>query len=77
MDETRAVARLPQLDIEIVHRRDENAELLAVQLRAMPDLAAAAAWLDPRRSLVFWASLNPWLALNPWLRAALLPPPRS
>ena len=82
VDETRAVARLPHLDIEIRHRKlpEEGAELLSVTLRATPDLGTAAALLDPfrladpRRLVAAWCSFNPWLA---WLRLAGVGPARS
>jgi hypothetical protein len=61
MDETRATARLPHLDVEIVHRRlpEEQAEQLAISLRASPSFEAFAHTLDAQA--VFW----PWLAANP------------
>ena len=48
-EDTRAVARLPNLEIEIRHRHDpeEGAEVLAVTLKATPSFDAAAAWLSP------------------------------
>ena len=63
MDETRAVARLPHLDIEIVHRRleGEQAEHLAISLCATPSFAAFQRHLEAHTP--FW----PWLALNPFL----------
>jgi len=63
MTETRAVARLPNLDIEIRHRRlpDEDAEQLAISLRARPSFEAFARFYGT--SVPLW----PWLALNPWL----------
>ena len=53
MDETRAVARLPHLDIEIVHRRleGEQAEHLAISLRATPSFAAFRRHLEAQVSL--------------------------
>ena len=76
-DDTRAVAKLPNLEIEIRHRKaaDEGAEYLSVCLRATPDLAAVAAWLDPFAVMRAWVSLNPWLAL--WAAAAGRPLPAS
>ncbi len=61
MDETRVTARLPHLDVEIVHRRlpEEQAEQLAISLRASPSFAACARYLDAQA--MFW----PWLAANP------------
>ena len=63
-EDTRAVARLPNLEIEIRHRHDpeEGAEVLAVTLKATPSFDAAAAWLGPLRFLETAAALNPWLA---------------
>jgi hypothetical protein len=63
MDETRATARRPHLDVEIVHRRlpESDAEQLAISLRASPSFAAFARQLESQAA--FW----PWLALNPWL----------
>ena len=42
MDETKAVARLPNLDIELRHRRvpEEAAEYLSISLRAVPSFRA-------------------------------------
>ena len=63
-EDTRAVARLPNLEIEIRHRNapEEGAEYLAITLKATPDLDAAAAWLNPFHFLETAAALNPWLA---------------
>ncbi len=78
-DDTRAVARLPNLEIEIRHRRDpeERAEYLTVSLKATPDLDAALAWLDPRRAALAWATaFNPWLAAwRAWSWPMMLPGP--
>ena len=48
-DETRATARLPNLDIEILHRRpwEGNEEQLVVTLRAVPSFEASAACWRP------------------------------
>jgi hypothetical protein len=64
VDETRAVARLPHLEIEIRHRKapEEGAEYLMLQMKAVPDLDRAMAFFDPFRLLAAWASLNPWLS---------------
>jgi hypothetical protein len=77
MDETRATARLPHLDVEIVHRRRPQAEQLAISLRATPSFEALGRHLEAQAS--FWLTLNPWLggwqrllqaAGQPWLTAA-------
>jgi hypothetical protein len=78
VDETRAVAKLPHLDIEIHHRQapEEGTEYLSITLRATPDLGTAAAMLDPFRLLAATAVWNPWHAwlrlANPWLPIGLL-----
>jgi hypothetical protein len=61
MDETKAVARLPNLDIEIRHRRapEEVAEYLSISLRATPSFRAMADHLDAHavqlfNPLMFW-----------------------
>ena len=69
MEETRAVARLPGLDIAIDHRVEDDAETIVVSLRATPGFEAVAAWLDPMTMMR--ASMAPWAALNPWLAAVL------
>ncbi len=53
MDDMRAVATLPNFEIEIRHRKDpeERAEYLSVTLKATPDLDAVAMWLDPARMM--------------------------
>jgi hypothetical protein len=65
MDETRAMARFPHLEIEIRHRRlpEEQAEQLAISLRATPSFAAFTEFLERQAP---W----PWLALQPWLLSA-------
>lgn len=67
MDETRAVANLPHVDIEIRHRRvpEEGAEYLSISLRATPDIDTAVSYFDPFRLLTAWVGLNPWFA---WMR---------
>ena len=52
-DETRATARLPNLDIEILHRRpwEGNEEQLVVMLRAVPSFEAVGRWLEASNPL--------------------------
>jgi hypothetical protein len=67
MSETRAVANLPNLNIEVLHREapGEGAEFLSITLRGTPDLATAMGLLDPFRLLRSDPALDPWQA---WLR---------
>ncbi len=69
MSETRAVAVLPNLSIDIRHRKppDEAAEYLAITLRETPDLPTATNLLDPFGLLSMAAASNPWVA---WLQLA-------
>lgn len=79
MDETRAIAHLPHLDVEIVHRRlpEEDAEQLAISLRASPSFEAFARTLESQAALWPWSGLDPFrlwqrtlhLAWAPWLAA--------
>lgn len=72
-DETRALARLPNLEIDIVHRRarDGGAEEIAIRLRALPSFAALAPLLAAANPFLFWARAME-LAWSPWL--GRLPP---
>ena len=71
MTETRAMANLPNLNIEILHREapQEGAEYLSITLRGTPDLGGALGLLDPFRLLGDGgpAAFDPWQA---WLRLA-------
>ena len=62
MDETRAVARLPRLDVEITHRRllEEDAEQLQITVQAAPSFRAVG-------ELLRQDAMLPWLALGPML----------
>jgi hypothetical protein len=68
---TRATARLPGLDIEIIHRRSHNdeAEQLSINLRAMPSFEAFGRFLETANPLAFWAQAVQ-MAWLPWLNAA-------
>lgn len=75
---TRAVARLPGLDIAVEHRRSEDAELISIHLQAMPSFKAFGESLEAANPFALWMQAvqwawSPWL---PWLNAAcaLLPP---
>ena len=84
-DETRATARLPNLDVEILHRRpwEGNEEQLVVMLRAVPSFEAVGRWLEVSNPLVVWtrmmeAAWSPWVhglttALSPSLKPPSLP----
>jgi hypothetical protein len=74
---TRATARLPDLDIEIVHRRSPggDAEQLSINLEAVRSFAAFGRFVENANPFAFWARAVQltWL---PWLVAAqaVMPP---
>src|SRR3954470_3247109 len=79
-DETRATARLPNLDIEILHLRpwEGDEEQLVVMLRAVPSFEAFGSLLEASNPLL--ASTRMMEAVwSPWIRglaAALSQPAR-
>ncbi|HUB97887.1 MAG TPA: hypothetical protein VL993_18325 [Stellaceae bacterium] len=74
LDETRATAHLPGVDVEIVHRRaeDASAEMITISLRAAPSFEAFGRYLEAANPLIAWARFME-LAWQPWL-GAFLPP---
>jgi hypothetical protein len=69
-EETRAVGRLPNLDIEIIHRsaRQGQDEYLSVTMRATPSFEAIGHMLEAANPLLFWthwmrAAWSPWAGL--------------
>jgi hypothetical protein len=84
---TRATARLPGLDIEIMHRRaaDGDSEQILINLRAEPSLEAFGRALELANPFAFWAQAAqlawlPWLEITrtlalPWPLVPWLPQP--
>jgi hypothetical protein len=69
LDETRIRGRLPNLDIEITHRRlaGEEAEQLLIAMRATPSFEAFGHFLEAGRPmLTMMLAANPFFAA--WLR---------
>ena len=67
---TRAKARLPGLEIEIVHRRPaDDVEQLSINLQATPSLEAFGRFLEATNPFVFWLQAVQ-MAWRPWLDAA-------
>jgi hypothetical protein len=68
---TKATARLPGLNIEIVHRQSPSgdAEQISIHVQAMPSFQAFGRLLEDANPFAFWvqASRLAWL---PWLEAA-------
>ena len=80
-DTTRALARLPGLDIAVEHRRSADAERISIHLQAMPSFSAFGEALDAVNPFAFWMKAmqlawSPWLPWLPWLSVtgALSPP---
>ena len=75
-EETRAIAHLPGLDIEIVHRppQGDSGEAIGIMLHAMPSFEALSRAMFPPNPLLLWAEL----AQAAWSAGfgAFLPPPR-
>lgn len=68
---TRATAKLPGLEIEIVHRRapDDSEEQIAINLKAIPSFEALGRLIEAANPFAFWADLMR-LAWSPWIEAA-------
>jgi len=68
---TRTTARLPGLDIEIIHRRSLNdeAEQISINLQAMPSFEAFGRYLESANPFALWAQAVQ-LAWLPWLNVA-------
>ena len=76
-DTTRATAKLPGLEIEIVHRRprDTEAEALSITLHAVPSFEAFDRYFEAANPLAFWAQAMQ-MAWLPWFgvsRALMMP----
>ncbi|HET6377867.1 MAG TPA: hypothetical protein VFG05_06105 [Methylocella sp.] len=69
-EETRATARLPNLDIEIVHSRSPSgqAERLSISVLAVPSFEAFNRYVEAANPFLFWmrAAETAWA---PWLEA--------
>ncbi|MGH6850869.1 MAG: hypothetical protein ACREDD_10545 [Methylocella sp.] len=71
-EETKATARLPNLDIEIIHGRSPagDAERLTISLQAAPSFEAFGRFLEATNPFLFWmrfaqAAWAPWLGATP------------
>jgi hypothetical protein len=85
VDTTTASARLPGLDIDIIHSRspDGDSEQVSITLKAVPSFQAFGRALEAANPFAFWATTMR-LAWLPWLEAARsvmqppsLPAPKS
>ena len=83
-DTTRATARLPGLDIEIVHRRSPgaDAELISINLQAAPSFEAFGRYIEATNPFAFWMQAAqmfwmPWLGATRALTAPAEKPPQQ
>jgi hypothetical protein len=69
-DTARAIAHLPGLNIEIVHRRSPtaDAEQISINLQAVPSFEAFGRFLQTANPFAFWGQVAQ-LAWFPWLGA--------
>ena len=86
---TKASARLPGLNIEIVHHQspDGDSEQILISLQAVPSFEAFGRFLEAANPFAFWVQAGqlacvPWLeavraAIQPFSSAPALPTPRS
>ena len=74
---TKASARLPGLNIEIVHHQspDGDSEQILISLQAVPSFEAFGRFLEAANPFAFWvrAGQLAWLAWLEAVRAAMLP----
>ena len=66
---TSATARLPGLEIEIVHRKSLPERQISINLKAVPSFEAFGRFLETANPFVLWAQAAQ-MAWFPWLRAA-------
>ena len=71
IEPTRATARLPGLDIEIIHRRSPagDAEQISINLQAVPSFEAFSRYVESANPFAFWAKAVQ-MAWLPWLAVA-------
>ena len=78
LDETRATAQLPTLDVEIVHRPHaaNQAERLVLTLREVPPGEAFGRWLEAINPFLFWLRVTQTV-WSTWLPVIVPAPARD
>jgi hypothetical protein len=78
-DKTKAVAHLPNLDVEILHRRPWHGEeeLLSITLRAVPSFVTFFHFVQAPNPMLLWmrtleTAWSPWLRLDEARRPPLI-----
>jgi hypothetical protein len=71
VEPTKTTAHLPGLAIEITHRRspDGDAELISINMQAVPSFEAFGRYVEAANPFAFWARAAQ-LAWLPWIEAA-------
>ena len=71
IDATRASARLPGLDIDIIHRQSPNGdwEQMSIDLRATPSFDALGSLFEAANPFTFWVHATRFMWM-PWLLTA-------
>src|SRR6185369_7980642 len=71
IDATRASARLPGLDIDIIHRQSPNGdwEQMSINLRATPSFDALGSLFEAANPFTFWVHATRFMWM-PWLLTA-------
>ena len=71
IDATRASARLPGLDIDIIHRQSPNGdwEQISINLRATPSFEALGSLFEAANPITFWVQATRFIWM-PWLLTA-------
>jgi len=72
LTDTTVTARLPHVDIEIVHHRSEGAEQISIHLRAIPSFEAFGRFLETANPLVFWSRFAQ-MVWSPWISPPAFP----
>lgn len=77
IDAMRATARLPNIDIEIVHRRapDGDSEQVFINMQAVPSFETFGRFLETANPFAFWAQASRlvWFSWMDVARLTMLP----
>jgi hypothetical protein len=78
MDETRFVADLPNLRLEVVRREDATGDLeIRVRVQAVPPQDAWRRWLVLMTPLGYWQAVSAFAPWSPLMRLAWAPRPAA
>lgn len=71
LDTVTATARLPNIDIEVVHRRspDGSSEQISVNVQAVPSFEAVGRYLEATNPFAFWMEATQLVWMS-WMQTA-------